>query len=200
MRARHSATPTSCPTTSAYCETCAAIGLCLWAHRLNLMHADAQYRRRAGAGALQRRPLRRGPGRRAFFYVNPLGQQRQAPSPAVLRLRLLPDERRAASPLAARLRLCHGTDGVYVNLYVAGTGRAPLAGNAVTHQAGTPATPGTARSRWPSSPRRPAAGHPSADSRLVQGGEALRRRPGGRAAGRWTRATRGLRRTWKPAT
>ena len=31
------------PNDSAYCETCAAIGLALWAHRLNLMHGDAQY-------------------------------------------------------------------------------------------------------------------------------------------------------------
>ena len=31
------------PNDSAYAETCAAIGLALWSHRLNLMHADAQY-------------------------------------------------------------------------------------------------------------------------------------------------------------
>ena len=51
------------PNESAYCETCAAIGLALWAHRLNLMHGDAQYADVRGAGRLQRHPLRHQHGR-----------------------------------------------------------------------------------------------------------------------------------------
>ncbi|MHC4401779.1 MAG: glycoside hydrolase family 127 protein, partial [Planctomycetota bacterium] len=60
------------PNASAYCETCAAIGLALWSHRLNLMHGDAQYadvlERVVYNGALSGIDL----DGEHFFYVNPL--------------------------------------------------------------------------------------------------------------------------------
>jgi len=31
------------PNATAYCETCASIGMCLWNHRMNLLHADARF-------------------------------------------------------------------------------------------------------------------------------------------------------------
>ena len=56
----------------AYCETCAAIGLALWAHRLNLLHGDAQYadvlERAIYNGILSGIAL----DGEHFFYVNPL--------------------------------------------------------------------------------------------------------------------------------
>jgi len=60
------------PNESAYCETCAAIGLVFWAYRLGLMHGDAQY-----ADVLER-TLYNGVlsgvaiDGEHFFYVNPL--------------------------------------------------------------------------------------------------------------------------------
>ena len=100
--------PYELPNESAYCETCAAIGLALWNHRLNLMHGDAKY-----ADVLERAlyngiPLRRRPGRQAVLLRQSAGQRRQAPPPAVLRLRLLPDQRGPRSALAAGLRLRPG--------------------------------------------------------------------------------------------
>ncbi len=60
------------PNDSAYCETCAAIGLVFWAHRLNLMHGDAQYadvvERALYNGILSGIAL----DGEHFFYVNPL--------------------------------------------------------------------------------------------------------------------------------
>ncbi|MGL4942303.1 MAG: glycoside hydrolase family 127 protein [Thermoguttaceae bacterium] len=60
------------PNQSAYCETCAAIGLVLWAHRLNLMHGDAKYadivERAIYNGVLSGI----GMDGKSFFYVNPL--------------------------------------------------------------------------------------------------------------------------------
>lgn len=35
--------PYDLPNQSAYAETCAGIGLAMWAHRMNLLHADAKY-------------------------------------------------------------------------------------------------------------------------------------------------------------
>ena len=60
------------PNESAYCETCAAIGLVLWAYRLGLMHGDAQYadvlERTLYNGVLSGVAL----DGEHFFYVNPL--------------------------------------------------------------------------------------------------------------------------------
>ena len=60
------------PNESAYCETCAAIGLAFWAHRLNLMEGDGHYadvlERLIYNGVLSGIAL----DGRHFFYVNPL--------------------------------------------------------------------------------------------------------------------------------
>ncbi len=65
--------PFDLPNDSAYAETCAAIGLAFWNHRLNLLHADARYadmvERVLYNGALAGIAL---DGER-FFYTNPLG-------------------------------------------------------------------------------------------------------------------------------
>jgi DUF1680 family protein len=60
------------PNRTAYCETCAAIGLVLWAQRMNLLHGDAKY-----ADVVERaiyNGVLSGIGRdgKSFFYVNPL--------------------------------------------------------------------------------------------------------------------------------
>ena len=60
------------PNESAYAETCAAIGLALWSHRLNLLHRDASYfdvfERTLYNGLLSGVSL----DGKKFFYVNPL--------------------------------------------------------------------------------------------------------------------------------
>jgi DUF1680 family protein len=60
------------PNDKAYCETCAAIGLAFWAHRLNLLHCDGQYvdvlERAIYNGILSGIAL----DGQHFFYVNPL--------------------------------------------------------------------------------------------------------------------------------
>lgn len=60
------------PNASAYCETCAAIGLVMWAHRMLLLTADARYadvmERALYNGALSGLSL----DGTKYFYVNPL--------------------------------------------------------------------------------------------------------------------------------
>ncbi|MGL6225816.1 MAG: glycoside hydrolase family 127 protein [Thermoguttaceae bacterium] len=63
------------PNSVAYCETCAAIGLVLWANRLNQLHGDAQY-----AHILERALYNGvlsgiGMDGKSFFYVNPLASE-----------------------------------------------------------------------------------------------------------------------------
>ena len=65
--------PYDLPNDSAYCETCAAVGMALWNHRLFLMSGDGKY-----ADVLEREAyngLISGVSRSGdrFFYVNPLG-------------------------------------------------------------------------------------------------------------------------------
>ncbi len=60
------------PNRSAYCETCAAIGLVFWAHRMNLLHGEAKY-----ADIVERAMYNGvlsgiGMDGKHFFYVNPL--------------------------------------------------------------------------------------------------------------------------------
>jgi uncharacterized protein len=123
------------PNESAYCETCAAIGLAFWAHRLNMMHGDAQY-----ADVLERaiyNGILSGIGMdgKRFFYVNPLassgGHHRQpffdcacCPSNVVRFVPSLPGYVYAVTEKAPAA--------ICVNLYVAGTGNVKLGDNTVT--------------------------------------------------------------------
>jgi DUF1680 family protein len=67
--------PYDLPNDSAYAETCAAIGMALWNHRMFLMTGDAKYadivEREAYNGLLSGVSL----GGDRFFYVNPLGSK-----------------------------------------------------------------------------------------------------------------------------
>jgi DUF1680 family protein len=67
--------PYDLPNDSAYCETCAAIGMALWNHRMFLMSGDVKYadvlEREVYNGLLSGVSLT---GDR-FFYVNPLGSK-----------------------------------------------------------------------------------------------------------------------------
>jgi DUF1680 family protein len=60
------------PNRTAYSETCAAIGLVFWAHRMNLLHGNAKY-----ADVVERAMYNNilagyGMDGKSFFYVNPL--------------------------------------------------------------------------------------------------------------------------------
>jgi len=114
------------PNAAAYCETCAAIGMALWNHRLNLMHGDAKYadvvERAMYNGILSGIDL----GGEKFFYVNPLassgGHHRQpffgcacCPSNVVRFVPSVPGYVYATTGA-----------GIYVNLYAAGVGKIAL--------------------------------------------------------------------------
>lgn len=120
------------PNDSAYCETCAAIGLALWAHRLNLMHADAQYadtlERVIYNGVLSGVSL---DGKR-YFYVNPLASNGRHHREPFFDCACCPPN--VARFLASLPGYVYATDeeGIYVNLYVAGTAKIPLDDNLVT--------------------------------------------------------------------
>jgi DUF1680 family protein len=121
----------SLPNLTAYCETCAAIGMAMWNHRMHLLSGQAKYADLVETemynGALAGVSLS---GDR-FFYVNPLssaGNHHRRPwydvscCPTNL-IRFLPSVGGYAYTTAP------GT--VYINQYIPGTAEIPLDGGAV---------------------------------------------------------------------
>jgi uncharacterized protein len=120
------------PNDSAYCETCAAIGLALWAHRLNLMHQDAQYadavERVAYNGILSGVSL---DGRR-YFYVNPLASDGKHHREPFFDCACCPPNVARFLPSLPGYVYATGESCIYVNLYVAGKAKIALGDNTVT--------------------------------------------------------------------
>ncbi len=93
------------PNDTAYAETCAAIGLVFWNHRLLQLDCDGRYadvlERALYNGALSGVSL----DGEKFFYDNPLASKGSASPRGLVRLRLLPAEHRAPAGLARELFL-----------------------------------------------------------------------------------------------
>ena len=114
------------PNAAAYCETCASIGMALWNHRLNLMHVDAKYadivERAMYNGILSGIHL----NGKLFYYTNPLasggGHHRASFFPCAC----CPTNVVRFVPSAPGYVYAAGGGGIYVNMYVAGTGEVPL--------------------------------------------------------------------------
>ena len=114
--------PYELPNESAYCETCAAIGLALWAHRLNLLHGDAQF-----ADVLERvvyNGVLSGIGMDGehFFYVNPLAADGNHHRQPFFPCACCPTNVVRFLPSLPGYVYATSRDGIYVNLYVAGDG------------------------------------------------------------------------------
>jgi len=124
--------PYDLPNDSAYAETCASIGLAMWAHRMTLLHRDARcfdiFERVLYNGILSGVSL----DGRGFFYVNPLASEgghhrREWYSCACCP----PNVLRFLSSLGG---YAYATDGdtVYVNMYAQGTAHLKLKSGGVT--------------------------------------------------------------------
>ena len=117
------------PNESAYCETCAAIALCLWNQRLNLLHADAKYfdvfERTLYNGLLAGIAL---DGKR-FFYVNPLvsdgSHHRQPWYPCAC----CPSNIVRFVPSVGGYVYAQTDNAIYVNLYVGSAAEVELRGD-----------------------------------------------------------------------
>jgi len=120
------------PNDSAYAETCASIGMALWNHRLNLLHADAKY-----ADVVERvayNGLLSGIGLDGehFFYVNPLASRGSHHRQPWFGCACCPTNLVRWLPSLPGYVYAHGTGGLYVNMYVTGRGKVPGKKGAVT--------------------------------------------------------------------
>jgi hypothetical protein len=110
------------PNDSAYCETCATIGLAFWAHRLNLLDGDAQYadvlERAIYNGILSGIAL----DGQHFFYVNPLASAGKHHRQPFFGCACCPSNVVRFVPSIPGYVYAQNEAGVVVNLYAAGTG------------------------------------------------------------------------------
>lgn len=125
------------PNESAYCETCAAIGLALWAHRLNMLHGDARYadvvERVIFNGFLSGVAL----DGEHYFYVNPLASAGNHHRQPFYGCACCPTNVVRFMPSIPGYVYATGEQGIHVNLYVAGTAQATVAGQKVALQQAT---------------------------------------------------------------
>jgi len=114
------------PNRLAYAETCAAIGLALWSHRLNLLHGDAEYadvlERVIYNGFLSAVAL----GGEKFFYVNPLASNGSHHRQPFFSCACCPTNVVRFMPSLPGYVYAYDDEGVFVNLYIAGTGKVPF--------------------------------------------------------------------------
>jgi DUF1680 family protein len=121
------------PNMTAYNETCAAVGMDYWNHRLFLLHGDARYidvmERTLYNGLISGVSL----DGKAFFYPNPLesaGQHERSPWFGVA---CCPGNITRFLASVPGYVYAHQGDTLFVNLYAAGTGRIDTgAGHTVT--------------------------------------------------------------------
>jgi len=119
------------PNMTAYNETCAAVGMDYWNHRLFLLHGDARYidvmERTLYNGLISGVSL----DGKAFFYPNPLesaGQHERSPWFGVA---CCPGNITRFLASVPGYVYAHQGDTLYVNLYAEGTGRIETGGGRV---------------------------------------------------------------------
>ncbi|HSW46203.1 MAG TPA: beta-L-arabinofuranosidase domain-containing protein [Phycisphaerae bacterium] len=120
------------PNDTAYAETCAAIGMALWNHRLLLLHGEGRFadvlERVIYNGALSGVSL----DGEKFFYVNPLASRGKAHRQPWFGCACCPSNVVRFLPSIGGYIYATDESGAWVNLYVAGTGKLSVAGKNVT--------------------------------------------------------------------
>lgn len=117
------------PNDTAYCETCAAIGMVLWNHRMNLLFGEAKYvdvlERAMYNGTLAGLSLSGD----KFFYVNPLSSDGSHHRVPWFHTSCCPTNIARFLPSIGDYVYAVSEDGIYVNLYLGNTGTLLLAGD-----------------------------------------------------------------------
>jgi len=119
------------PSKEAYAETCAAIANAMWNQRMFLLHGDAKYidvlERVLYNGYLSGVSL----GGDRFFYVNPLASDGKPQRQEWFGCACCPTNVVRFMPSLPGYVYAQHADAVYVNLFVAGTGKVPASGQVV---------------------------------------------------------------------
>jgi DUF1680 family protein len=109
------------PNRTAYCETCANLATCYWNHRMFLLHGDAKYidvLERAAYNSVVSGVSLDG---KQFFYPNPLASRGDTARSKWFDCSCCPTNLCRFIPSIPGYAYAVGDDGVYVNLFVAGS-------------------------------------------------------------------------------
>ncbi|HEX8219496.1 MAG TPA: glycoside hydrolase family 127 protein [Chloroflexia bacterium] len=116
------------PNLTAYCETCAAIGMVFWSHRLFLAHPDARYidvlERTLYNGLLSGVSL----DGRAFFYENPLESDGTHGRTPWFECACCPSNVVRFFPMLPGYVYAHDDRSIWVNLFASGTAEIDMGG------------------------------------------------------------------------
>ncbi|SEC75314.1 beta-L-arabinofuranosidase domain-containing protein [Paenibacillus sp. GP183] len=119
------------PNASAYCETCASVGMVLWNHRMNLLHGDSKYvdivERAMYNGAIAGVSLSGD----KFFYVNPLASDGHHHRVEWFDCSCCPTQIARFLPSVGNYVYAASETGVVINLYIQGSGMIALGTNSV---------------------------------------------------------------------
>ncbi|WP_336774474.1 glycoside hydrolase family 127 protein [Paenibacillus sp. MMO-58] len=129
------------PNESAYCETCAAIAMAFWNHRMNLLHGHGKYadivEKELFNGALSGISLS---GDR-FFYVNPLASKGEHHRVEWFHTSCCPTNLARFLPSIGQYVYATSEDGISVNQYLSCETTVQLAGGSSVNLAQTTAYP-----------------------------------------------------------
>ena len=119
------------PNASAYCETCASVGMIIWNHRMNLLSGDGKY-----VDVLERSMYNAALAGISFsgdhfFYVNPLESNGDHHREAWFGTACCPTQMSRFLPSIGNYIYGVSDDGLWVNLYISGTGKMEFSGNPV---------------------------------------------------------------------
>jgi len=119
------------PNDSAYCETCASVGMVYWNHRMNLLHKKSIYadvlERSMYNGALAGVAL----DGKKFFYVNPLSADETHIRKEWYDCSCCPTQISRFIPSIGSYVYAATETSIYVNLYISGTGDIVLGNGSV---------------------------------------------------------------------
>ncbi len=118
--------PYALPNAAAYCETCASIGMALWNHRLNLMHADAKYADMVERAMYNGVLSGIGIDGTKYFYVNPLESSGRHHRQPFFGCACCPTNVVRFVASVPGYMYATSKDGIYVNLYATSTGEVLL--------------------------------------------------------------------------
>lgn len=122
------------PNKEAYCETCAAVGMVFWNHRLNMMSGNAKYvnilERSLYNGTLSGVSLTGD----KFFYVNPLESEGNHHRKPWYGVACCPSQISRFLPSIGSYIYGKSQDAIWVNLFISSETKADIKGNMVTIQ------------------------------------------------------------------
>ncbi len=117
------------PNDSAYCETCAAVGMAFWNHRMNLMFGDGKYADILELAMYNGALAGMSRSGDSFFYVNPLETDGTHHREEWFDVSCCPTQIARFITSIGNYLYAASEDGIYINLYMGSTSKIEMKDN-----------------------------------------------------------------------